>query len=709
MTDSGLGLLLLNSDVETIFRNQTNRASLFLESAWRGLPHGVATRREKGGVYPVLRQHLICRQKWTSRKQAVDDPTKRCRNQNLMSHSRRRITNLAKCFWMLVMACALSPAYAVILIPVRLELISAEFGGELAYGTFYLRESDTGLPIAGMQVAVKLNTTREDSGWHHYATSADGSIHFSIPRLRDSKGVLWDQSQLIGEFNVRRSSSDPGRQLYADYKGVTVARTVPMGSLGAPVAIISAPIQSGDALNTDCLTPNAPVRFESLSYSQDSPDNAPNSRIDDWHWTITDPFGQRVQDTGPAVNFQPKASGEHQVELVIWDHNGRVGRTSRLFKVHESGFITNNFGGPEIWGQCPPVSSSGPSLPTPLLTDDPNGKLEIQCITDACFRHAFRLRWHPTVGPAVNIAQCSYNAGENHGVAIWDVCKGRYSKIIWRNEEGHGGRGHIGPIVDDEHGGIRNGYADVDIYTYEPESNRLRVAHRWRSIGWLGYTVGPDQGNVVYWDSQALPGDELFCRTWKAKAPLRNPTAVDLLGNDGPSRARLLLRGTTGASSLNLRVRNFSLALPLAAGLTANQVGQRLIDAANLDPGFIAQGLSAETSDPGVLGWSEVAIVGALEEEMSISVEGDQASFLPLIPWTFPALSATTLDRSRILLSWPDRGDLFQLEMGQLTASGFVWGADTRAGKRDTRDGVVTMDHLVEEGAAAFFRLVLKP
>ena len=612
--------------------------------------------------------------------------------------------------WLLITAIALciSTTHGALLIPVRLELISAEFVGQMAYGTFYLREFDTGLPIVGKQVAVKLNTTREDSGWHHYVTSAEGSIHFSILRLRDSQGVLWDQSQLIGEFNVRRSSSDPGRELYADYKGITVARTVPIGGLDAPVAIISAPIQNGKVLDTDCLTPNAPVRFESLSYSQDSPDNTPNSRIDDWHWTITDPFGHRVQDTGPAVNFQPKASGNHQVELVIWDHNGRVGRTTRQFNVHDAGFITNTFGGRNIWGQCPPRDPTIPSTPVLLLTDDPNGKLEIQCITDGCFRHAFRLRWRPTFGPVVNIGQCSYNAGENHGTAIWDVCKGRYTKIIWRNEEGRGGRNHNGPVIDDVIGGKKNGFADVDIYTYEPESNHLTVAHRWRPLWSLGYWVGPDQGNLVYWDAQAPSGDEIFCKTWRSKVPARVPSNTDLLGNDGPSRARMLLRGTTGPSSITFRVRQFSLTLPLVSGLSADQVAHRIIDAVNANPAFGAQDLVAEISDAGVPDWSEIAIVGALEEEMSVDVTVDAASFRPVIPWTFPALSATTITGSQMLLSWPARGDLFQLQIGHLSGAGFVWGADIGEGKRNTNAGIVTVEYPTE-GPATYFRLVLTP
>jgi hypothetical protein len=217
---------------------------------------------------------------------------------------------------------------------VNLELVDAQFFGGYVAGTIYLRESSTGLPVVDKQVAIMLSTDNRDaSGWVHFRTTTNGAVHVFMPRLWNTqKHEFYTNCQFDAEFNIKRLSSDPTRELYPEYGYNSVHQTMPYVSSGSPIALMSAPIQNGVSVPSNSVQHNIAVRFESLSYASDSASNAPNYHIDDWYWTITS-ASSITTDNGPAINFMPTQTGLHTNQLVVWDYKGRVGALTNTFMV----------------------------------------------------------------------------------------------------------------------------------------------------------------------------------------------------------------------------------------------------------------------------------------------------------------------------------------------------------------------------------------
>ena len=216
--------------------------------------------------------------------------------------------------------------------------------------------------------------------------------------------------------------------------------------------------------------------------------------------------GAITANNGPAMFFRPNLAGPHEVRLIIWDLYGRVAGTSASFQVENRTLIEHPFGGRDVWGTC--GVSGGDPVPIALDHPDPFGSLDIQCGTNSCMIiNGFHLRWRSTTVSTQSIGQCSYACGENQGTAVYDPCKGRYTKIIWRNEEGRRGYNHLGSICDYS----APAGADVDVYCFEPESNRLTIEHFRRLITWGGWSRGTDQSEGIYYDAPAPTDDTGLC------------------------------------------------------------------------------------------------------------------------------------------------------------------------------------------------------
>lgn len=255
---------------------------------------------------------------------------KRTKNNRIHGVTEHFMKRLKKSFAALIIGLPLVASGAT---NVRLELVEARFTGDFVAGSVSLREADTGSPITNKQVSIKLTASRDVLDWQHYQTDANGAVRFVLRRLRDLQGNFYDTFKFIAEFNIPRTSSDPGRQLYSEYRTAGIDQTVPYGGVNPPVAVIGPPLQYGAPVSSLSVENNVDLRFESRSYASDSTPDNPNYHIEDWYWLITGPAGVSISDNGPAVNFRPSLMGNYSMQLVVWDHNGRVNTTTAEFVV----------------------------------------------------------------------------------------------------------------------------------------------------------------------------------------------------------------------------------------------------------------------------------------------------------------------------------------------------------------------------------------